>query len=127
MKRFLERAKNDPYANFLGVRIDKIERGYALCSIVIREEMISFLGQVHGGLIFSLADVAFSVAANGDHQPSYALDVSGSFLKTAVVGDKVVAEATLIHATKRTGLYRMEIFKNQKLIATFNGTVFRKV
>ena len=65
MKGFLEKANADPYANLLGVRIDKVEKGYALCSAVIREEMFSFLGLLHGGFIFSLADVAFSIAANG--------------------------------------------------------------
>ena len=125
MKDFLAKAKKDPYANFLGIRIDEVKRGYAVCSVVIREEMLNFNGILHGGLVFSLADFAFSVAANGDHMPSFALDVSGSFLKTATVGDNVIAEARLIHGTRRTGLYRMEIFKNRELIATFNGTVFR--
>jgi len=122
-----EKLKNDPYANFLGIRIDKVEEGYASSSVTITGDMINFLGGVHGGLIFSLADVSFSSASNRDHLPSYALDVSGSFLKTAKVGDVIVAEAKLVHTTKRTGFYRMEVFNGDELIATFNGTVFRKV
>jgi acyl-coenzyme A thioesterase PaaI-like protein len=43
------------------------------------------------------------------------------------VGDTLVAEARLLHTTKRTGVYRMDVFRNDELIATFNGTVFRKV
>jgi acyl-CoA thioesterase len=125
MKEFLEKAKKDPYANFLGIRIDEAKRGYAVCSVVVREEMLNFNGLLHGGFVFSLADFAFSVASNSDHMPSFALDISGSFLKTAAVGDNVIAEARLIHGTRRTGLYRMEVFKNRELIATFNGTVFR--
>ena len=127
MKDFLQKAKKDPYGNFLGIRIDEVKKGYAVCSIVIREEMLNFNGLLHGGLVFSLADFAFSVTANGDHMPSFALDISGSFLKTAAVGDNVIAKARLLHGTKRTGLYRMEIFKNRELIATFNGTVIRKL
>jgi acyl-CoA thioesterase len=111
----------------LGIKVDKIEPGYALCSIVIRENMLNFLGLVHGGLVFSLADVAFSAASNRDHLPSYALDINGSFLRTAQVGDRVVAEARLVHTTKRTGLYRIDISHKKDLVATFNGTVFRKV
>ena len=122
-----EKIKNDPYANFLGVRIDKVGEGCASCSVTITRDMFNFLGGVHGGLIFSLADVAFGFASNSDHLPSYALDVSGSFLKTAKVGDVIVAEATLVHTTKRTGFYRMQVFNGDELIATFNGTVFRKV
>jgi len=127
MTVFIEKISNDPYVQFLGITVDKIEKGYSLCSIVITNDMLNFLGLVHGGLIFSLADVAFSAASNSDHLPSYALDVSGSFLQTAKVGDTVTAEAKLLHSTKRTGIYRMNIFTNKELMATFNGTVFRKV
>ncbi len=127
MSEFLQIVRKDPWANFLGVEIEKVEKGYACCSVVIREEMLNFLGAVHGALIFSLADVAFSVAANSDYSPSLALDMSGSFLKGAVVGDTLTAEARMLNTTKRTGLYRMDVSKNDELVATFNGTVFRKV
>ncbi|MGD0821695.1 MAG: hotdog fold thioesterase [Desulfomonilia bacterium] len=127
MDDITQKILKDPFIRFLGISVDTIEKGYSRCSVVIRDEMLNFNGAVHGGLIFSLADVAFSIASNSDHLPSFALDVSGSFLKTPQVGDKVVAEAKMIHTTKRTGLYRMEVFKGNELIATFNGTVFRKV
>ena len=127
MNEFLKTVRKDPWANFLGVEIEKVEKGYACCSVVIREEMLNFLGAVHGAMIFSLADVAFSAASNSDYSPSLALDVSGSFLKGAVVGDTLKAEARMLNTTKRTGLYRMDVSKNNELIATFNGTVFRKV
>ena len=127
MNDITQKLLKDPYIRFLGISVDTVGKGYSRCSVVIRDEMLNFNGAVHGGLIFSLADVAFSIASNSDHLPSFALDVSGSFLKTAQVGDKIVAEAKMIHTTKRTGLYRMEVFKGNELIATFNGTVFRKV
>jgi acyl-CoA thioesterase len=127
MSDFLKTVRKDPWANFLGVEIEKVEKDYARCSVVIREDMLNFLGAVHGALIFSLADVAFSVAANNSYSPSLALDISGSFLKGAVVGDTLTAEARMLNTTKRTGLYRMDVSKSGELIATFNGTVFRKV
>jgi acyl-CoA thioesterase len=127
MNDLLQKVKNDPYANFLGIRIEKLEKGRAVCSVIITEKMLNFVGLIHGGLIFSLADVAFSAASNSDHSPSFALDVSGSFLQSAAVGDTITSEATLIHTTKRTGVYRMDVRKNGELMATFNGTVFRKV
>ncbi len=127
MKEFKSKAEQDPFAMFLGITIEEVEQGRARCSIRITPDMLNFLGLVHGGLVFSLADVAFSLASNSDHTPSYALDVSGTFLKSAEVGDRITAEANMLSTTKRTGLYRMEVRKNEELIATFNGTVFRKV
>lgn len=126
MDSLLKRLNDDPFARFLGVSVDNVEPGHASCSLTIREHMFNFLGVVHGGLIFCLADVAFSAASNADHMPSYALDVSGSFLKTAKPGDVIRATAERIHTSKRIGVYRMQVFKNDDLLATFNGTVFRK-
>ena len=122
METFLQ----DAYIKFLGIKVEQAKEGYALCSIAVTDDMLNFHGMVHGGLVFSLADVAFSIAANCDHLPSYALVVSGSFLRTAHAGDIITAEAQLIHTTRRTGLYRMEVRREEELIATFNGTVFRK-
>ena len=122
----LKKVGEEPYAASLGIRIDAVENGRAVCLVKITEKMLNFLGVAHGGLIFSLADVAFSAASNYDHFPSYALDVSGSFLKAPQVGDLVTAEARQVHSTKRTGVYRIEVTTGGKLIATFNGTVFRK-
>jgi len=127
MKEFTAKVKNDPYMTFLGITVEKVGTGYARCSLTVTTDMLNFLGLLHGGLVFSLADAAFSAASNVDHSPSYALDVSGSFLKTAAVGDTITAEAKLVHTTKRTGLYRMDVRRGEELMATFNGTVFRKV
>jgi len=122
----MRKVREEPYAASLGISIDTVEEGYASCSVSVTEGMLNFLGVVHGGLIFSLADVAFSAASNSDHFPSYALDVSGSFLRAPQVGDVITAEARRVHGTKRTGVYRIEVASGGELIATFNGTVFRK-
>jgi acyl-CoA thioesterase len=127
MEELLARLREDPYANYIGIEVDRLDKGYALCSLTVTEQMINFLGLLHGGLVFSLADVAFSAASNSDYSPSYALDVSGSFLRSAKVGDRLISEAKLVHTTRRTGIYRMEVRNGDDLVALFNGTVFRKV
>lgn len=125
MNDFIKKLNKDPYALHLGIRFDHVEDHFASCSLTVSENMFNFLGVVHGGLVFSLADAAFSAASNRDHFPSFALDVSGSFLKTAKLGDVLRADARQIHATNRTALYCMQVFKGDELIATFNGTVFK--
>jgi phenylacetic acid degradation protein PaaD len=125
MTDFKTVVQTDPYANHLGIFFDRVEPGFASCSLTIKEYMFNFLKVVHGGLVFSLADAAFSAASNRDHSPSYALDVSGSFLQTAKLGDVLRAEAQLVHATRRTALYRMTVLNGGDLIATFNGTVYK--
>ncbi|HCL55910.1 MAG TPA: hypothetical protein DHW82_02745 [Spirochaetia bacterium] len=127
MNELIQKISKDPYAEFLGISFDEIKEGFAVCSLTIHKNSFNFLGAVHGGLIFSLADAAFSAASNFDYSPSFALDISGSFLKSPKLGDRLKAEAKLIHTTRRTGLYNIQVFHNQELIAVFNGTVFRKI
>lgn len=126
MEEQLKKMAADPYARLLGIRLEKAEAGHAVTSLTVTPDMFNFLGVVHGGLIFSLADAAFAAASNVDHPPSFALDISGSFLRTASVGDIIRAEARQVHTTRRTGVYSMRVTCNDELIAVFNGTVFRK-
>ncbi|MCB9480626.1 MAG: hotdog fold thioesterase [Desulfobacteraceae bacterium] len=124
----IKKMQNDPYSSLLGIRLVEVKKGYALCSAEIRDSMLNFLGVIHGGFVFSLADAAFAAASNFENPLSFALDISGSFLKTAKPGDILKAEAKLVHTTKRTGFYKMEVFNDNdmELVAVFNGTVFRK-
>lgn len=127
MENIIDKIKNDPFAHFLGVNLEEVEKGYARCSLTLKENMLNFLGTPHGGLLFTLADIAFAAASNFDSSPSFALDISGTFFKTAEVGDKLTASARVINSTKKTGHYEMRVYKNEEQIARFNGTVFRKV
>ncbi len=126
VKNFIEKVKNDPYAKFLGISIDIVETGFSRCSLLLTENMMNFLGTPHGGLLYSLADVALSIAANCNHPPTFALDIMGTYFKPAKPGDILVACAKEINTTKKTGHYRMEIMLENDLIAVFNATVFRK-
>lgn len=62
LARVLEKLESDRYASFLETRITKIERGYAQAVMTVAEHMLNFNQVAHGGLIFSLADVAFAAA-----------------------------------------------------------------
>jgi acyl-CoA thioesterase len=126
MEEQIEKIKNDPYAVYLGIELLEVKKGYCLVSAEVKKEMLNFLGVIHGGFIFSLADAAFAAASNFENSMSFALDVSGSFLKSAKPGDILKAESKLVHTTKRTGFYKMEVYNENELIAVFNGTVFRK-
>jgi len=125
MEELINKIKLDPYLNHLGISLDDWEEGYAKCSLTVKQFMINFLGVPHGGLLFSLADAALSAASNSDHKPSYAINISGSFLSKAKINDKLTSIATRVHSTRKTGLYKMDVFLEKELLATFNGTVYR--
>jgi acyl-CoA thioesterase len=120
-----KKIQTDPYLNFLGIELEELSDGFAICSLSLSKDMVNFMGVPHGGLLFSLADAALSAASNSDHYPSYAIEVNGSFLAKVSIGDTLTAKSVRIHQTHKTAVYKMEIFHLEKIIAVFRGTVYR--
>ena len=56
--------------------------------------MVIFHGNTHGGVVFSLGDMAFGAASNSHGQTAVALNVGINFLKASKSGDRLIAEAT---------------------------------
>ncbi len=96
--------QKDLFANYLGATIEIIEPGYSCVSITVTEEMANFHGTTHGGLIFSLGDIAFAAASNSHGQTAVAMNVSISFLKASKPGDQLIAVAKEQHVGGKTSL-----------------------
>ncbi|MBI2017233.1 MAG: PaaI family thioesterase, partial [Candidatus Rokubacteria bacterium] len=77
-----ERIQDDPWARALGIRYLDLRRGYCRVSLALQPHMVNFQGYPHGGVIFSLADVAFGAACNSHGEPAVALSVTISYLAT---------------------------------------------
>ena len=120
--------RKDPYANWLGATIEAIEPGYSRVSLVVTETMLNFHGMTHGGLLFSLGDIAFAAASNSHGQIAVALNVATSFLRATGVGDHLVAEAKEVHLGGATALYDIVVTEKNsgQLVAKSQATVYRK-
>lgn len=125
MNDILEKLKGDPYANLLGVIPEKVEKGYARCSLKVSEKHLNFGGFPHGGMLFSLADVAFSGAAASIHMPAIALNVTTDFCGSAKVGFELVAEAKLKSESRKFCFFDIEVKHGEKLVASFSGTAYK--
>lgn len=120
--------RRDPFASQLGAVIEAIAPGYSRVSLTITETMTNFHGTAHGGIIFSLGDIAFSAAGNGAGQTAVALNISISYLRAARVGQRLIAEAREVHAGGRTGLYEITITEagSGELVAKSQNVLYRK-
>ena len=120
--------RKDGYANWLGATIEAIEPGYSRVSLVVTESMLNFHGMTHGGLLFSLGDIAFAAASNSHGQIAVALNVATSFLRATGVGDHLVAEAKEVHLGGATALYDIVVIEkiSGQLVAKSQATVYRK-
>src|SRR6185503_12408226 len=104
-----DRIRNDPWARTLGIEFLELRRGSCRVRLRLQAHMVNFQGFPHGGVIFTLADVAFGAACNSHGQPAVALSVSIDYL-TAVTADvTLVAEAREVKQGRRAGFYEVSV------------------
>lgn len=96
----------DRFAAGNGMHLDEYDDNGCVCSMEIREEHRNALDMVMGGVIYTLADMAFAVAANNDNYMSVALDSNVNFL-SASKGSRLFAKATRIKSGRNTGVYQI--------------------
>lgn len=97
--------ENDPWARALGIQFLDLRRGYCRVSLTLQPHMVNFQGYPHGGVIFSLADVAFGAACNSHGETAVALNVTISYLAAAKPETRLFAEARERKQGRRAGFY----------------------
>lgn len=83
------------------------------------------LNMAHGGLIFTLCDVAAGVAVRTGGRITVSLDSSIHFLRAAKDTPKLVAHGRVVKEGRTTGLAVAEVFNAEGvLLATADVTVY---
>jgi acyl-CoA thioesterase len=116
----------DRYAALTGVEIVEAGLGYCKARLVIEDKHLNAANVVQGGAIFTLADLAFGVAANSRGQLALAINVNISYLYGKSSGT-LYATASEVALPKRIGAYDVLVTDEEgELVARFNGMVYRK-
>ncbi len=118
-------ALNHPYAEHLGITSTKIQKGSATVQVETQKHHTNILGYVHGGLLYSLADVAFELASNSHEPDAVGISTHMEFYRPVKVGQIIEATATESHLGRKLATYLIEVKSDGKLLATFTGTVYR--
>ena len=109
MEELNERFRADRFAAQAGVEIREAEPGRALCAMPLRPCHMNANGAPMGGAIFTLADFAFAVAANGfTDRIIVSQQVSITFLAPAR-GTELLAEAKCLKSGRTTCLYAVDV------------------
>ena len=116
--------KNDRFAANAGVMIDDMGEDHAECSLVLTDDHKNAYGGVMGGVIFTLADLAFAVCANNIHSLSVAQNVSINYL-SAPKGSKLTAKATCLKSGRTTSVINVLVSDGTRDVALFTGTAFK--
>lgn len=106
---------HDRYATeATGVCIDEVELGHARCSLRLQPVHRNAMGAVMGGVVFTLADLAFAAAANsscldeGKPLAWVSLDTHVQYLSQPK-GSTLTAEATCIRQGRTTCAFRIVV------------------
>ena len=111
----------DQASQQLGMVITDVGEGRASLAMTVRAEHCNGFGLLHGGLLATLADSAFAFACNSSNVLTVASGFDIDIVRSAEVGDELLAEARCLHQGGRSGVYEVAVRRGDELIAVFRG------
>jgi len=93
----------------LGAVIEAAEPHHAVVSMTLRGEHRNAVGNPMGGAIFTLADFAFAIAANGHSEKVTVSQSADIHFLSPAKGGLLRAEAKCLKAGRTTSLYTVEV------------------
>jgi acyl-CoA thioesterase len=119
--------EDDNFANFMGIRLIELKKGYSKVSMTITNDMVNLHNVAHGGAIFTLADAAFAAASNSYGHKAVALSMNINYRSPVKEGTNLCAEAFEESIGRKTALYHLIVKTDDgKLVASSQGTVYIK-
>ena len=122
----MELLVKDKFSAHCNVELLDASPGYARARMLIADEHLNAFGTVHGGAIFTLADLVFGSAVNAHGRVAMAINCSIAYVKAAKSG-YLIAEAKEVSIGYKLATYIVTIKDEQnEIVATFQGTAYRK-
>ncbi|MFN3921481.1 MAG: PaaI family thioesterase [Caldimicrobium sp.] len=119
--------QKDKLFEFLEATIKDMKEGFAEVEMEVKEKHLNAAGICQGGVIFTLADLAFALASNSYGTLALAVKANITYLRPAKLGDKIIAKAEEFHKGKNLATYHITITKKEtgEKVAFFEGLVYR--
>ena len=116
----------DAAAHALGMAVTAIAPGSATVVMTVRPDMLNGFGICQGGLITTLADMAFAYACNSFNELTVASGFDVNLLAPGQAGDVLTATAAAASQGSRMGVYDVEVHNQTgERIALFRGRSYR--
>ena len=109
---------------FLGIRIDNVEPGKLVASFDVTDEMITMIGNMHGGCLSAFCDHVLGVVLSPvmpEGSWAATTEVKINLLKP-VSGGTCTATAEVISMSRTTAVVRIDIANDDRLVAAAQGT-----
>lgn len=117
---------NDHFANYIGAKLTEVREGFARAELTIGNQHVNAAGVCQGGVMYTLADLAFAAVANCHGTLTLGIANNITFLKSGQVGETIVAECTELLDHHRIPYCDIRIMNQQgELIAVMTGLAYR--
>lgn len=114
--------KEDAATQSLSMQLMSVAPGQAVMTMTVTDRMVNGHKLCHGGYIFTLADSAFAFSCNTYNQRTVAQHCAVTFVRSAKLGDKLVARAVERQRSGRSGIYDVTVSREDgNVIAEFRG------
>ena len=118
--------KRDNFSNLLGIELLEVKPGYARTMLEITPHHLNGFRAVHGGVIFTLADLACAAASNAEGQLTVLVSASINYIKSGK-GGTLFAEAQKICSNAKLSSFEITISDDKgEKIASFQGLAYHK-
>lgn len=116
----------DQFAKANGMEVVEVRPGYARARMTVRPEHLNSVGLVHGGALFTLADLAFAGACNAAGRLAVGMNMTIACVKASSSGT-IEAEATEVARSRRVSTCTVRVTDAQgELLALFQGLAYVK-
>ncbi|MHA1569323.1 MAG: hotdog fold thioesterase [Alphaproteobacteria bacterium] len=116
---------HDAYLGMMGIELADCGPGRATVRMTVRPDQTNFIGTCHGGVVFAVADAAFSLSSNTPGASTVAIDAHIAFTAGAREGDVLTATSREVSRSNRLATYRIEVTTpDEAVIAAFTGTAY---
>lgn len=103
------RNASNAFANLIGLKITEISDGYCTCEMLITDSMKNPIQSVHGGVLFTIADVTGGGAAASHGYNITTVDSSFHYLRPGINTTRLTSSARELKAGKKLLVYDVSV------------------
>ena len=108
--------EQNEYMKYLGMELLELDLGYAKARIPYSHKLLNPYGYLHGGVLYSLADILAGLAACTYGGDSVTIDGSMNYARPAMNTKYITCEAHEVRQGKHVAVYRVELFNDERLL-----------
>ena len=121
------RNQTNAFARSIGLGLTFLEEGHAVTEMDITENQLNPIGSVHGGCLYTAADVAAGAAAISFGDVVTTVDSSFRYLRPGLNTTRIKADAVAVKHGKRLTVIQVNVFNQNDTLLCIGTFSFMSV